>query len=270
MENTNQIIDYEKAKQDIEKDGFTVLRNILSKESVEQYRQECEQQFRSAPRREGKVYEPGKTPDYVQPWMIHTGKHQVASYRLYQFYHNPHSANTQNIIATIVAIRDRLEKNWPDVQAYNQKNNLVDYNIVAKYAAKSGFQTRHADAESSLTCPALQCEILLTEPEQDYKGGDLILHLFDGRVVRLNEDVHAHVGDLILFDKRVEHEVTETFPVEHESPGRWMALIGAKTFPRQKRSRLQNIRTKASRFLFLHAPIIYRALKRKPPPSSTY
>src|SRR5689334_2512088 len=92
----------QKAGDAIEKDGFTLIRNVITPEVITQYRDECEAQFKSAPRLEGKVYVPGKTPDYVQPWMIDAENHQVASYRLYQFYHNPHSPNTQRIIDTVI------------------------------------------------------------------------------------------------------------------------------------------------------------------------
>jgi hypothetical protein len=250
---------FDAALKDIERDGYTVMRNVLSKNEVEAYRQECAREFDTAPRLEGKVYVPGKTPNYVQPWMIHGEKHLVASYRLYQFYHNALAPNEKHIVDVVVGVRDRLEKRWPEIQEYNKKNNLVDYNIIAKYAPESGFQSIHKDAEGKLSHPALQCEILLTEPGIDYKDGDLLLHLFDGRVISTNE-AKVHVGDLIVFDKRLDHEVTATLPAEG-GKGRWMALIGAKTFPRKKRSPYQDLRLKISRSLFLNAPVLHSLLK---------
>src|SRR5437868_7139739 len=95
-------IDYDKALNDIKKDGYTVIRNFLPREMLEEYRLGCEEQFKSAPHLEGKIYEPGKTPDYVQPWVINTNRHEVASSRLYQFYHNRHPQNTQNIIDAVI------------------------------------------------------------------------------------------------------------------------------------------------------------------------
>lgn len=253
------MIDYAAALKDLERDGYTIIRNVLTKDAVEAYRQECAKEFDTAPRLEGKVYVAGVTPNYVQPWMIHGEKHIVASFRLYQFYHNPLAPNTKHIVDTIVGIRDTLEKRWPEIQEYNRRNNLVDYNIVAKYAPTSGFQSIHKDAEGTLTHPALQCEILLTEPGVDYKDGDLLLHLFDGRTVSTNE-AQVHVGDLIVFDKRLDHEVTATLPVEG-GKGRWMALIGAKTFPRKKRKLSQDLRLKISRSLFRNAPALHSFIK---------
>ncbi len=169
-------IDYDASTRMIEKDGFAVIRGVLAPEVVEQYRLACADQFRVAPRLEGKVYEPGTTPDYVQPWMINERGHKIASHRLYQFYHNPHSANTQHIIDTVIGIRNRIEQRWPEIQIYNTRNRLTDYNIVAWYASEGGYQSKHSDMEASLSHPALQCEILLTQPGQDYRGGDLRLY----------------------------------------------------------------------------------------------
>jgi hypothetical protein len=253
------MIDFDAALKDLEKDGYTVLRDVLTTQEVEEYRQECGRAFDTAPRLEGKVYIAGVTPDYVQPWMIHAARHEVASYRLYQFYHNPLAPNTKRIVDTVIEIRDRLETRWPEIQDYNKRNNLVDYNIVATYAPTSGYQSRHKDAEGALSHPALQCEILLTEPGVDYTDGDLLLHLFDGRTVSTNE-AQVHVGDLIVFDKRLDHEVTATLPIKG-GRGRWMALIGAKTFPRKKRSPYQDLRLKLSRSLFLNAPALHAFIK---------
>ncbi len=254
-------IDYDSALLDIQRDGFSIIRGVFTREEVEEYRKECAHEFTIAPQLEGKVYVPGKTPNYVQPWMIDTANHQVASYRLYQFFHNHISPTAKKLIDATIAVRSHLEKNWPEIAEYNAKNNLVDYNIVAKYSAESGYQSRHTDMEADLAYPALQCELLLTEPYKDYNGGDLVLHLLDGRRISVNDDAKATVGDIILFDKRIEHEVTATKPALG-GRGRWMALIGAKTFPRKKRKLSQDLRIKISRYLFLKAPKMYTSLKR--------
>lgn len=255
-------IDHDKALADIERDGFTIIRNFLPQEVFEEYRLECAKQFETAPHLEGKVYVPGKTPDYVQPWVINTDRHEIASSRLYQFYHNKHSANTQTIVDAVLSVRDKIEEKWPEIQDYNRRNGLVDYNIIANYAPTCGFLNKHRDAEAELSHPALQCEFLLTEPGVDYLGGDLILHLLDGRRVSTN-DLLPHVGDAIFFDKRVAHEVTETRPSENKlAKGRWMALIGAKTFVRKKRSFLMDQRVKITRYMFLSMPTLYNFLKK--------
>lgn len=253
-------IDYDAAARAIEKDGFAVVRSLLSPERIEQFRRVCEGQFQGAPRLEGKVYKPGVTPDYVQPWVIDSQRHQIASYRLYQFYHNTHSANAQHIIDTIIELRNRIEQKWPEIQEYNTKNNFTDYNIVAKYAAEGGYQSKHSDMEASLSHPALQCEILLTQPGRDYRGGDLRLYPSDGRVISTNNDLRVRVGDLILFDKRLEHDVTDTMPMVG-GKGRWMALIGAKTFPRTPRSFLEDATVKTRRFFFLRTPKLYKIVR---------
>jgi hypothetical protein len=255
-------IDYDAVTEGIEKDGFAIIRGLLSPEAVEAYRRECEVQFATAPRLEGKIYTAGITPDYVQPWMIDGQEHKIASHRLYQFYHNPRSTGTRQIIDTVLGIRNRIEQRWPEIQEYNLRNRLTDYNIIAQYAAEGGYQSKHSDMEASLSHPALQCEILLTQPGQDYAGGDLRLYPPDGRVISTNDDLRVRVGDLILFDKRLEHDVTKTLPLRGVSRGRWMALIGAKTFPRGERTRFEDAKTKTRRFFFLHTPTLYRAARK--------
>jgi hypothetical protein len=262
---TKKVIDinYDALIKIIETDGFVVVKGVFTRDEIETYRIECEKQFKTAPRIEGKNYIEGITPNYTQPWSIDFKNRKIASYRLYEFYHNPMSVNTRYIVDTVIGIRSRIEAHWPEIQAFNTKNDFHDYNIIAKYEPESGYQSVHSDMDPTISHPALQAQIMLTQYEEDYHGGSLALHLKNGKTFELHKDFDLSVGDLVLFDKRIPHEVGKVLPGKGRNMGRWMALIGASTFPRHDSSLFKDLKIKTRRFMFLNTPVaVYNFLKK--------
>lgn len=255
-------LDYRKIGEEIGNIGYALAKGVLTLEETETYRLDCEKQFDNAPRLEGKNYVENETPNYVQPWMINEEEHEVASTRLYEFYHNPMSPNTKSVVDRIINIRDRIERKWPGIQELNEKENFHDYNIVAKYAEGAGYQSIHYDSDPNVAHPTLQCQIMLTHYGDDFTGGELLFHMASGEIVNVQKDMKPEVGDLIMFDKRLAHEVKSVGKGEGANRGRWMALIGAKTFPRNDSNFLDDTKIKAKRFLFLHFNGLHTLLKR--------
>ncbi len=263
-------VDYDDITKRIEEKGFAIIPKFLPYSVVDEYQRECERQFACAPRLEGKNYREGVTPNYTQPWVIDYEKRKVASERLYEFYHNPQSNNTRRIVEETLSVRDRIESRWPKIAAFNSEKNLHDYNIVARYAKETGFQAKHSDLDPTIPFPTVQCEILLTNYGDDYTGGHLRLYGYDGDVVEVHKDVVVEPGDLILFDKRLPHDVSATHEGKGRNKGRWMALIGAKTFPRSDSQPLRDFKKKTNRFLFLNAPLLHTLLKKAMGKSTEY
>jgi hypothetical protein len=245
----------------IEKVGFALIQGLFPVSVIDAYLSSCEAQMKNAPRLEGKNYRKGVTPNYVQPWMIDAEKHMIASTRLYEFYHNELPENTKHIIDTVLLLRDAVEKKWPEIEHLNQERKFEDYNIIAKYEFDSGYQSKHSDLDPKIPHPTVQCQLLLTQYGDDYEGGHLRMYSFDGRVVEIHTDVPMNVGDLLLFDKRLPHDVSTVIRGHGRNRHRWMALIGAKTFPREDSRPLRDLKIKARRYLFLHYPAFYSRLR---------
>lgn len=226
-------ININEIRSQIESDGYAVLRGFFSDQDVIAYREECERAFNEAPQRRGKYFEPGKTPNYVAPWIINKEAKQVASWRYYTFFHNPISEVAATIYDPVLTLRDEIEAGWSGVAEHLREQGLHDYNIISTYAEGAGYYPRHADMPTDLPFPMLQSQLMLSQFGADYEGGDLTLFAKDGGAVRANADLNLRVGDLLLFDKRLEHEVSQVTSNGRSGLGRWMALVGAKTTPQR-------------------------------------
>jgi len=217
--------------------GYAVVKHFLTPEQVDRYREECERFLQK-----GKIihYRMNRKDiyDYIHPRTIlpdgritkSIGPHRQANtFRIYQFLHNKHSRETAELFSRALSLRDGIEENWLHDDVYRQKRDrLYDYVQVTKFVEDSLGLPKHQDSEENLPYPLLQCLILLSQPGEDYQGGDLIIYSKDGTPVKIQADLKMGKGDLVYFDKSLFHEVEPTKQSESSKVGRWSVVIGGR------------------------------------------
>lgn len=215
--------------------GFVVLRSVFTPEEVDAYREECNKFLETGARRHTRVT-CRNLPDYVHP---RSHDKTARTYRIYQFLHNQHSPATQSFLDKGFALRNRIEQTWMNDPRYKaERERLMEYIIVTKYVANTGMLKRHKDYEGDCPFPLLQSMVLLSRDPEDFTKGDFLLYTKSGRVLSLARDIALKKGDLLMFDKSLDHEVETTGPGTETDIGRWTVLIGARAKPDKGMSRL--------------------------------
>jgi hypothetical protein len=205
--------------------GYFLVRGLYAAEELGAYRAECESFMRRAPRFHMRLNADWMF-DYVHPYSLDVVER---NHRLYQYLHNPHSPTASSIFERALALRNRIEEAWTADPAYRrERERQQDYVIVTRYLPGRGELPRHRDYRGPATFPLIQSLALLSRPREDFAGGELVLFGKAGRPVRLIEDLGAEVGDLLLFDKALEHEVQTTLPGRTDV-SRWSVNVGARS-----------------------------------------
>lgn len=216
--------------------GYVVLRQFLQVEEVDRYREECAAFLRRAPRIHRRILGAG-LPDYVHPRTAPTERRRgrgPETYRIYQFLHNRHSPATQALFDRALGLRDAIEAPWLSDDAYRAEHDqLRDYVQVTQYVLDSRGLPRHSDTERGLPYPLLQPLLMLSQTGVDYEGGDLRIYPQKGDPISADRDLALAKGDLLFFDRSLEHEVTPSRA--SSGVGRWAAVIGARDRPRGSR-----------------------------------
>lgn len=217
--------------------GYFLIRGFLNPSQVNKYREECEQFLLKGER----IYKRVSTkniPDYVHPrTVLPNGKlrkneemyQDSSTYRIYQFLHNTHSPETEEIFHKALSLRNQIEERWIHNAAYKKKReNLEDYILATKYVQNSHGLPKHSDFKGELPYPLLQCLILLSQPDKDYQGGDFILYSKMDNAIKIQSDLNIEKGDALFFDKSLFHEVEPTRGNNKSNIGRWTVIIGAR------------------------------------------
>ncbi len=217
--------------------GYAVLRGFLSSEEVEHYRSECSRFFERGPVVHQRINR-GDMFDYVHPryqdpdgkiWSTKDSRRIANILRIYQFSHNRHSAPTARLFQRVLDLRNLLEEPWQSDEAYCQElEELSDYIQATKLLEDNHGVRRHRDSKRDLAHPVLQPLMLLSEPGLDFEGGDVLIHSRSGRVAHVIADEALRKGDLVFFDRRLEHEVEATTSSGRTGRGRWSVVIGAR------------------------------------------
>jgi hypothetical protein len=205
--------------------GYICLRDVYTPEAVEHYRDECARFLASGPRYDVRI-NTNSIHDYV-----HSRSHDdvARTYRIYQFLHNRHSPETTRFFEKTFALRKDLEDTWASDPLYRQeRERLQDYIIVTHYVENTGMLPRHRDYHGGAPYPLLQSLVLLSQPGQDFEGGDFVLYTKSGRMVSLEKDLGIQCGNVFLFDKSLDHHVELTKRGRGSNRGRWSVLIGAR------------------------------------------
>lgn len=205
--------------------GFLVLKNLYTEQEVEDYRQSCERFLKDG----AVIHERINTDsmiDYVHP---RSHDDEVRTFRIYQFFHNHQGDAVGRFLDKSRKLRDRIEEAWLADDVYrSEKTALQDYTIITYYLGKTGMLPRHQDYSGPAPLPLIQSWVLLSQPEVDYRGGNLVLYTRSGRRLRVEGDLGLTPGDALFFDKTLYHEVEVLGDAGKGAKGRWTALIGAR------------------------------------------
>ena len=211
--------------------GYVLVKRYYTIEEVDAYRNDCEKLLARALICHTRINS-DTCPDYIHP-RSHDGVSRT--YRIYQYPHNSHGPATDSFLKKGFTLRNQIEEAWlSDARYRAERARLQDYIIVTKYIANAGMLPRHRDYHGPAPFPLLQSLVLLCDCPDDYTGGDFILYTKSSRSLSLANDLGAQKGDLLLFDKSIDHSVEITFPGRRTSLGRWSVLIGARA-PRDSR-----------------------------------
>jgi hypothetical protein len=207
--------------------GYIVKRGFLTSGEADRYRLECEQFLRTSETIYKKVHRYAKH-DYIL-----SGSGTVIpgsfTYRIYQSLSCRHSRATEEMFQRMLSLRDDIEGNWLGNPLYKKvRQDQYDYVQVTSYGKPCAGIAKHCDYQGKAPYPLLQCLILLSRPNLDYTGGDLILYTKGGDRLNVQETLGLEKGDALLFDKSLYHEVEPTFASHSSEVGRWTAVIGAR------------------------------------------
>jgi len=220
--------------------GYFLIEGFLSSCEIDRYRQECEEFLKTGKRvceRPRNI----KAFDCVHPRTVlsdgteanlNEQSEKAMTYRIYQFLHNPHSKETEEIFSRSLTLRNAIEEPWLENHTYkNKKNSLEEYMQVTKYVIDSYGLPKHTDFRGELPFPLLQCLILLSKPEVDFLGGEFILYTKNNQKIMTHAELNMEKGDALFFDKSLYHEVERTQESPMSKIGRWSVIIGAR-YPR--------------------------------------
>jgi len=205
--------------------GFHVCRGFYSPEEVAVYRDVC-RQFLEHGRVIYKRINSDSMPDYVHP---RSHDRHNRTYRIYQFLHNHRADMMGRFFSKATSLRDRIEEPWNTDPIYQaERERLQSYCVVTYYRESMGMLPRHQDYKGPAKLPLIQFWVALSEPGVDYRKGNLVLFPKTGVRVRAETDLALKVGDALIFDKALFHEVEAIEPGEESSLGRCTVLIGAR------------------------------------------
>lgn len=215
--------------------GHVVLRGFLDPAAVERYRSES-----AAAIARGRVIHTRMNrddlPDYVHPRTAprpagaprRDPSRGPDTWRLYQFLHNTHSAPTRALFERVLSLRDAIEAPWLEAPTWRAEHDaLTSYVQVTHYVDDCEGLPRHHDTAQDLPHPMLQPLMLLSRPGVDYQGGDLHLWTRSGKRLSMADDAGLTMGDLLFFDRSLDHEVQPSRPAPG-AIGRWAVVIGAR------------------------------------------
>ena len=205
--------------------GFYILRDFYTPEEIDAYRSWCEKFLETGPVIQTRINS-NRMPDY-----IHHRSHDRAerTQRIYQYFHNHASDDVGAFLRRARELRDEIESAWLEEPVYRgEKERLQDYMIVTRYTPGTGMLPRHRDYEGPAPRPLIQFWVLLSEPEKDYRDGNLVLYSRNGQRFRVESELGVRKGDALIFDKSLQHEVEMTGAGSSDGRGRWTLLIGAR------------------------------------------
>ena len=167
-------------------------------------------------------------PDYT-----HKRSHDEISRttRYYSFYHNASKWTDieKKISSKGIEIRDQIESVWIDKdKEYTKiKSSIQDYNIFTKYNESTGMLPPHRDWPNKLKYPLLQFNLILSQQQIDFNGGEFVFENYNQKNIKIHKDLKMKIGDALLFDKYLLHSVDLTEKGITDI-GRWSVLIGAR------------------------------------------
>jgi hypothetical protein len=207
--------------------GYAFRRGFLEPRQAEKYRSDCARFLQTTKRIYKTIHRYSKR-DYI--WSpdrkIVPGEF---TYRIYQSLQDKHSSDTEAIFDQMLSLRNAIEETWLTDDRYRaSREGLYDYVQVTTYAKHSEGIEKHNDYKGNAPYPLLQCLVFLSQPDLDYRGGDLILYPKEGAPINIQRGLDIKKGDALLFDKSLYHQVEPSEPSELSDVGRWTAVIGGR------------------------------------------
>jgi hypothetical protein len=236
---TDEVMDSSEAARLIESHGFFILRNFFPQDQVERLKDNMRSGFSNSRWLRGKSFT-NRSPDYCTTW-ITRGFGKLVAARFYQQSHNRPKTLVKiidNLRLSCISVEDIVNKGEPP-DLLRARGKRTFFEIYTIYSTNSGFYPRHKDQENGIC--ELQGQLTLTEYGKDFDGGSLILHLENDLEIKLGPQLQ--MGDVIIFDKNIEHSVEEISSVKG-GLGRWMVLINASLFDAKEKIRHPNIKEK--------------------------
>ena len=151
--------------------------------------------------------------------------------RYYSFYHNVSKWTNieKKVLNKGIEIRDQIESVWIDKDEEYKKIKLTihNYNIFTKYNETTGMLQPHRDWPNKLKYPLLQFNLILSQEQIDFNGGEFVFEDYNKKKIKIHKDLKMKIGDALLFDKYLLHSVDLTERGITDI-GRWSVLIGAR------------------------------------------
>lgn len=220
--------------------GYFVLRNFYSNSEVDQYRKLCMNIAKKGPVINRRIniknmfdYAHKRSDDNIE-----------RTIRVYQFFENHKFGSTGEFLKKSKDLMDKIELEWSNQNETYKKyrETLQSYIIFTWYKPGFGRLPIHQDSKENLEYPLLQSNIMLTQHNKDYFGGDFIFYSKNNRRYSINEDLKLKKGDALFFDKSLYHEVTQ---VEQNSSNisRCSLLINARAKYKKEKLLIEKIKT---------------------------
>ena len=137
-------------------------------------------------------------PDYT-----HKRSHDEISRttRYYSFYHNASKWTDieKKISSKGIEIRDQIESVWIDKdKEYTKiKSSIQDYNIFTKYNESTGMLPPHRDWPNKLKYPLLQFNLILSQQQIDFNGGEFMFENYNQKNIKIHKDLKMKIGDAL-------------------------------------------------------------------------
>ena len=151
--------------------------------------------------------------------------------RYYSYYHNISKWTDieKKVLNKGIDIRNQIESAWINKDEEYKKiiSSIQDYNIFTKYNETTGMLQPHRDWPNKLKYPLLQFNLILSQEQIDFNGGEFVFEDYKKKKIKIHKDLKMKIGDALLFDKYLLHSVDLTERGITDI-GRWSVLIGAR------------------------------------------
>ena len=205
--------------------GFYLLKNFYTLEEIVWFRKMCQDFIQNGSIIHKRINS-NNISDYIHP---RSKDNKKRTNRIYQFFHNHKKDSIGRFLQQAISLRDEIESIWLENSIYKtEKYRYQNYNIVTQYLENAGTLPLHRDYTGPSPFPLIQFWVALSDPEVDYKQGNLILISKDGTKRLVESELQIKMGDALIFDKSLKHGVEITKPGKEREWGRWTILIGAR------------------------------------------